>query len=536
MKKLCGLLVFLFVFSLISLNTASAEGTGCMTGDLFNRLTGERCAAAPTVADCNSGDLFSSITGKPCTGNVVSWCHTFNTNLGIGTFSEEVSNLVEALAREGLMNKILTNEYDETIASAVSAFQEKYRGEILTPAGLTSPTGYVGARTRAKINSLYGCANTTTQVQQTVGSFSALSIDPSSVTGKVGVTVLAKALFNNCPPGAACFAGPQTVSAAWVSSNPEIVSVVNTPEPDCSNCGVSLPTASVKGLKVGSATITATYKNGSQTLTATAIATVLSSTATSSLKVLSPNGGETWTRGTTQTIKWEDKEVATCPAGAFCAPPAPKSYDIKLYAFYKPCTGEVCSQQYNAPTIVTLATGVSGSSREWTVPSCSSTYLCVSNDVPVYFRVEVCQNGTTRCDSSDGDFKIINQQVTTQGGIQVLSPNGGEVWKIGSTQTIIWQDGALATCSNCGAPAPQSYTIIMVQRCEGCATPLVFTLARALSASSSPASFSWKVGQSINTSGQVNNEIAPAGSYKAYVCKAGTDTCDPGDNYFEITN
>ncbi|MEK9195316.1 MAG: peptidoglycan-binding domain-containing protein, partial [Patescibacteria group bacterium] len=59
-----------------------------------------------------------------------------------------------------------------------------------------------------------------------------------------------------------------------------------------------------------------------------------------SITILSPNGGETWTKGTTQTIKWQDNTITqSCPVGAYCKPLAPKSYDIKLASYYPPCTG-----------------------------------------------------------------------------------------------------------------------------------------------------------------------------------------------------
>jgi hypothetical protein len=94
------------------------------------------------------------------TGSATSaWCHTFGTDIGVGSSGNEVYSLSLALQKEGI-NLGKFDSFDETAASAVSAFQQKYKSEILTPAGLSSPTGYLGARTRAKLNSLYGCSNT----------------------------------------------------------------------------------------------------------------------------------------------------------------------------------------------------------------------------------------------------------------------------------------------------------------------------------------------------------------------------------------
>jgi len=90
------------------------------------------------------------------------WCHTFNQNLGVGARGDEVyPNLRNALYYEGfqLDKEIFANNpvYDETMAAAVSKFQNKYRDEILTPNGLDAPTGYFGPSSRAKMNRLSGC-------------------------------------------------------------------------------------------------------------------------------------------------------------------------------------------------------------------------------------------------------------------------------------------------------------------------------------------------------------------------------------------
>lgn len=126
----------------------------------------------------------ASLTGitvpNPQTG-----CYTFNTNLRVGdggqdggtrpanSIDADVSALVQVLSREGLLNYDQTVQpgtvgsflrvsyFSEAVASAVTAFQEKYRSEILAPNGLSHGTGYVGPSTRTKLNTLYGCGTTT---------------------------------------------------------------------------------------------------------------------------------------------------------------------------------------------------------------------------------------------------------------------------------------------------------------------------------------------------------------------------------------
>ncbi len=86
----------------------------------------------------------------------VAWCHTFNTNLGIGSSGADVTALQTALTKDGEMTTV-NGTYDESTASAVSAFQEKYASDVLAPSNLSAGTGYVGSATRAKLNSLYTC-------------------------------------------------------------------------------------------------------------------------------------------------------------------------------------------------------------------------------------------------------------------------------------------------------------------------------------------------------------------------------------------
>jgi len=97
------------------------------------------------------------------------FCYTFNADLKVGDRGVAVAKLQTALENEGFSipdsekpqkdgETMSDTVFGEVTASRVSAFQEKYRGEILTPAGLSYPSGYVGARTRAKLNQLYRCS------------------------------------------------------------------------------------------------------------------------------------------------------------------------------------------------------------------------------------------------------------------------------------------------------------------------------------------------------------------------------------------
>jgi len=88
---------------------------------------------------------------------------TFTRNLSFGSRGEDVrilqiilnSNPATIVASTGAGSAGReTNFFGPLTRSAVIRFQNFYRAEILTPAGLTSATGFVGPFTRAKLNTL----------------------------------------------------------------------------------------------------------------------------------------------------------------------------------------------------------------------------------------------------------------------------------------------------------------------------------------------------------------------------------------------
>jgi len=91
---------------------------------------------------------------------VPQWCHNFDTNLTVGMAGSEVKALHLALEKESFSvsaEEKNNANFDESTASAVSGFQAKYKDEILTPLGLQYGTGFVGKASRVKLNKLYGC-------------------------------------------------------------------------------------------------------------------------------------------------------------------------------------------------------------------------------------------------------------------------------------------------------------------------------------------------------------------------------------------
>jgi|GEM_PF-5969392 hypothetical protein len=121
------------------------------------------------------------------------WCHTFNTNLGYANSgTDEVAALHTALQKENISySPDGTNDYTKATGDGVLQFQIKY--------GLAQ-TGYVGLKTKAKLNELYGCAITSTATK-------AQNTSPT----KPSITVIS-------PNGGEKFNPGQTVTISWRTS------------------------------------------------------------------------------------------------------------------------------------------------------------------------------------------------------------------------------------------------------------------------------------------------------------------------------
>lgn len=85
------------------------------------------------------------------------WHYTFKQVLHQGMSNSDVAALQHALRIDGEFpaGVSFTGYFGPTTLAAVKAFQAKYASEVLTPAGLTQPTGIVGTYTLKKLNSLF---------------------------------------------------------------------------------------------------------------------------------------------------------------------------------------------------------------------------------------------------------------------------------------------------------------------------------------------------------------------------------------------
>ena len=147
-----------------------------------------------------------------------------------------------------------------------------------------------------------------------------------------------------------------------------------------------------------------------------------------SVIVLSPNGGETWQKGTTQTIKWEDKTpYPPCPGaerGLVCGSDTmvrvPKTYDLKLAPYYPPCAGTTCPTYPHRSSYV-IANGILGSSYSWNAGTIIDAYGSGTTAPSGSYTIQICQSVGTPCDSSDSYFKITSG-VSTNNNAPKIGP------------------------------------------------------------------------------------------------------------------
>lgn len=190
MKKIIGFLVALVMLISLPINTSAYFTDADVMEELRSQITSLLAQVKQLQAQL--------ATLKPTN----TACYTFNANLGVGNSGEDVKSLRSALAQSGtkVIGEGREDLFDEFVASAVSAFQEKYRSEILTPAGLSNSTGYVGARTRAKLNQLYGCA-TGNGIDPVFSNSNALNLNQVlSNTEKIKVYLIDPNVPNNNGP------------------------------------------------------------------------------------------------------------------------------------------------------------------------------------------------------------------------------------------------------------------------------------------------------------------------------------------------
>jgi hypothetical protein len=185
-------------------------------------------------------------------------------------------------------------------------------------------------------------------------------------------------------------------------------------------------------VNAGVYTVTFMVKNSSGGMVQTSSTVTVGGTNTAGpLKIVSPNGGEIWQKGTTQYITW------TSP-----------SYFRTTYVEIKlqpsnACTGQVCMQVFRMPYTIASNISVNQNSYSWNVgqvlgnsDSFGIPVVGFSTAPDGQYTIQICEMGTSNCTSSSNLFMITSNQTVGLSDINVVSPNGGEVWYVGNNQQV----------------------------------------------------------------------------------------------------
>jgi len=150
------------------------------------------------------------------------------------------------------------------------------------------------------------------------------------------------------------------------------------------------------GTNTGTATVTGT----SQGLTQGSVDITLQQATQPTITVTYPNGGETWQTGTTQTVTWTSQGSVG-------------NVNIDL------------STDGGSTWTNLVSNTANDGSQTVTVPNTPSS-TC---------RIRVQEPDGSPSDTSNNNFTI---SAPVQPTITVISPNGGETWQTGTTQTVLW--------------------------------------------------------------------------------------------------
>lgn len=353
-----------------------------------------------------------------------AWCHDFNKNLKFGDGTgeaaakeDEVRNLQVALEKDGF--EVNDDEqkggasFEESTASAVVGFQQKYKDEVLTPWGLKNGTGYVGKSTRAKLNKLYGCGVTAapTPIETPI----AKPITPS-------ITVIS-------PNGGETLVEGDTYNIIWRASNVwgwADIYIVNEETGQESSIRTRVSQIGRYEWTVGKTEsgpailagqkykilVKGILESGSYVKDESDNSfSIVSSTKRPPFTVLSPNGGETLVEGQTHNINWQS------------------SYDAGWVEIY------IINEKTGQKSTITERTSPVGGRYNWTVGKVESgPAISVGEKYKISVK-QIVSIVSYAEDKSDNYFSIISSEPTS-GTITVLSPNGGEEWEVGKNYEV----------------------------------------------------------------------------------------------------
>lgn len=401
MKKYSlGLLFATLIFSFFSVLTVNADVPECLSGDRYNRLTGELCNAT-VASSCQPGDKFDSITGAACTPTTTippSCDVVYERALKVGSRGTEVAKLQQILKNQGL----LSGAVDGVYGSKTERARQDYDKRCETP-------------TSVVISHIYGPVSLdlnqkgtwTVSAYDTNGGILSYSV----VWGDEEVGTAGSSMRKTISQQSAEFSHTYTKKGFYMPvftvTTPRVGLCVDSTVPGQSYCssrgGSASRTERVNVGKVEESTIT----------------------------VLSPKGGETFKTGTRQTIKWS----------GFSSLKKINIYISKLYECNSP-VGATCPSVYSTE-VLKLKDIENTGSYEWYIP-----ITFKNGRYEIYISHPSTNENLGGSDFSITDSSYSSVVITGIKGPQTLDINQNGKWTITASDTsggdlmyaVMWGD------------------------------------------------------------------------------------------------
>jgi len=342
---------------------------------------------------------------------------SFDRNLYLGLRNDpDVSNLQEFLTDQGFYNQTISGNFFILTRNAVKKFQAAH--------GIR-PSGYFGPLTRTVANKILAG-------EVSPPTIPPLMNRPPVISGIKGPTTLK---VNETGTWTIQASDPEKGSLAYhVTWGDEEVGIPRPPQkPVTAEQITQTATLTHTYAKAGTFSPLFVVVDDANLSAQTSIGVLVNSVSRPpSIKVLSPNGGETLVRGQQIPIAWTGGD-----------PKQARGVSFQLlrsngdFVGYISC-GNASSGSFNFGNPLSLKF------------SCDSDYT--TNVVPngAYLIKAVDYNGDTGLrneDQSDAPFSIEETGTTSaQASITVTSPNSGEAWQVGNTYSVRWSsNGAPGT-------------------------------------------------------------------------------------------